>query len=701
MNNAPNSHIGRISQGARNHYLRDHPEHERFLTPFLSTFNVTWGEQIIHQNASYSVFLFEPLPLIKNLFGLHREICVLYSSYPHLQGRVINVLKDFAAKQSQQRQIDTTICFIITRADNRVEWINNLLSDPSSSISFSIIISFHPDQLHYDIIHSRLSTQLHQRDLFDDQLPIRDDAMFIGRNSVIMDLKNAHMQPANRGVFGLRKTGKTSVFFKLERIIKAANDGIFLYFDCKQPMLYRRRWDDLLSYITEKIVEYNPRVSDSDLSVDFESAIQRLDRRLVLVFDEIEYITPWDCVPSLGSHWGDDFLPFWQTIISAQSRNNKFSIWLGGVNPRCIEESKIGDSNNPLFESVPIRYLPPMAEEEIAEILTRLGHPMGLMFDYDASVLKYIHRHYGGHPRVTRIACSEIHSSVYRQNERRPFDITMNFLNKTERFRDVALYNYGKYIVDDLLKFYPDEYELLSELAQDKIDMWPLAAELDFSRHLRNYGLLYDNRIGRPEFSIPGLTPILAKFDSKGKVISPSDRIIPPDERSKWLESRINKILDDFKVLEDLIRESTPSGGIPLLPYGPLGFSRDKIKEIKIVHDWNSFELFILVCHQTFYEEIRAYGEGIGQGANEYMEKIYGEYPAFGKAVQRINTYRNSNFHHPEMQRRKIKEGTRKFLEEDFPGQVFRDVPERQFRLQERVLNGLLNEIGVEISRLS
>ena len=68
--------------------------------------------------------------------------------------------------------------------------------------------------------------------------------------------------------------------------------------------------------------------------------------RLCLIFDEIEYISPSS---KLGPHWGDDFIPFWQTIWSAQSQYRKFSFILAGVNASVVEIDRVSGVQNPMF----------------------------------------------------------------------------------------------------------------------------------------------------------------------------------------------------------------------------------------------------------------------------------------------------------------------------------------------------------------
>ncbi len=67
-------------------------------------------------------------------------------------------------------------------------------------------------------LKNKLSEQFYRRDLFDFRLLLEKDTYFFGRNDIIVDFLDAIKRIENRGLFGLRKTGKTSILYKLDRI---------------------------------------------------------------------------------------------------------------------------------------------------------------------------------------------------------------------------------------------------------------------------------------------------------------------------------------------------------------------------------------------------------------------------------------------------------------------------------------------------
>jgi predicted AAA+ superfamily ATPase len=73
--------------------------------------------------------------------------------------------------------------------------------------------------------------------LFDYQLPLDSDLFFFGRDQIVADHLDAIRRSQNRGLFGLRKTGKTSILYKLKRQMEREGLGAFLYYDCKMPSI--------------------------------------------------------------------------------------------------------------------------------------------------------------------------------------------------------------------------------------------------------------------------------------------------------------------------------------------------------------------------------------------------------------------------------------------------------------------------------
>ncbi|MDP4158077.1 MAG: hypothetical protein Q8929_20860, partial [Bacillota bacterium] len=91
------------------------------------------------------------------------------------------------------------------------EWISKYLSESPES---RIIVPFNSNDLIKNkdnsyYIRNIINKYLYGRDLFDYRLPLKKDIYFFGRKDLISNFRDAISKTENRGLFGLRKTGKT------------------------------------------------------------------------------------------------------------------------------------------------------------------------------------------------------------------------------------------------------------------------------------------------------------------------------------------------------------------------------------------------------------------------------------------------------------------------------------------------------------
>jgi hypothetical protein len=254
-------------------------------------------------------------------------------------------------------RVDQSIFFLFSPDQNGEQWIANYLRENPQA---RIPVLFGPDDIRLvnrDPWHIRntIAKTLHLRDLFDYQLPIKNDLFFFGRKDFVTDFLDAIRDNKNRGLFGLRKTGKTSILERVRRLSEKEGDFNVLYYDCKLAYLREQRYGEFLKRITDDMIKiYRGRLKlkhadeDEHPSERFLRAVGGLPRRkpLCIIFDEIEFIS-W--LTTRDPHWKDDFLPFWQTLWAAQSEHRKISYAIAGVNPTVVELDLVEGTQNPMF----------------------------------------------------------------------------------------------------------------------------------------------------------------------------------------------------------------------------------------------------------------------------------------------------------------------------------------------------------------
>ena len=323
----------------------------------------------------------------------------------------------------------------------------------------------------------------------------RELLYFFGRSELIQELVNRHRSSEHTGLFGLRKSGKTSIIYAIERHLKANNE-LFLSIDCESPSIHKLRWNELLRKIVFefkkikkskfKINEEIERYNEINAADSFQCDMLRIyesKKRIstLIIFDEIERISP-----STGSsrHWakGEDFVYFWQTMRGFYQRHPAvYTYLLVGTNPSGIELSIIAKQENPLFASVPSQYVPCFSVVQVRQMVRKLGRFMGLKFD--ELIYAKLADDYGGHPFLIRQICSKIHQHC---KGKRPITVNKKLYEDVRKLSKIDTDQYLEMILQVLRDWYPNEYDMITFLAQgDEESFNEFAAEDSrYTKHL-------------------------------------------------------------------------------------------------------------------------------------------------------------------------------------------------------------------------
>ncbi len=671
-------------------HLSAFPQEEAVLRPFLHGFDVTWGRRRRAQNTELSVYFLKPHPHIQEAFGFEQELLLAYSPFPTLEPRAIQAAEQILHDDPARGRVERLTYLLVSDMPGARRWVQDYVSTNQET---RLIAAFSSEELIQRagdawFVRNQLAGQFYGRDLFDFRLPLEHDTYFFGRDAEVLAYREAIRRGENRGLFGLRKTGKTSLLFKVERVLRSDELADVIYVDCKSPSIRTLRWYELIDYLSSKMPgtrkqEANLKgASPATISDHFNHCVHKStsNKRLVLIFDEIEYISP---LAVLDLHWRQDFVAFWQTIWSCQSRHRGMTAILAGVNPTVTEESVYEGVQNPLFGIVSSQYLKGLNLADTRRMLRTLGKRMGLNFAADA--VDYLQHRYGGHPYLTRIACSFINTSLVKEKANRPVDVTHTMLVGDELVRDSDLSFYCEHVVSELRQFYEHEYQMLELLAGRHIaDFVELARDGSEVKHLRDYGLLGE-KMGLPAIIVPVIERYVA-----GRARGSST--VPTQYRNKWASDRITHIIDDLRALERRIEVKQQQQ-----LFGPNSFSEaDKLAALKAVNDNQGFEHFINVMNRCLVESIERFGQH--DGKQNYFWELKDSYPALHLALERIKVYRHNSMH--LYLKPQFEEKLASFLKHDLQDKRPNEVADFWFVLQQRVLDNLFAAIQIESSRL-
>jgi AAA-like domain len=521
-------------------------------TEFFLTNN---GDKLsLGYNSEYEFIVVEPTLDYEDLFNLNKEIVIVFSPYTSLQPRTLDVFEKVSKRFSALRL--EKICGILVSKDPDIE--NSLLSLTKSEPESQIIIPFRYGELKGDLdrffIKNRFRKHFYSRDLFAFESPLRKDLYFFGRNDLIQTIINRYKSGENSGLFGLRKTGKTSVIYGIERSL-AKEDVTPIVIDCQNTAFNQRRWFEALYYVCKETKDkldlkniklpQESAFDEKNASTHAETFFRRCKNKvacpLFFIFDEIENIS---CVTSPALHWsqGNDFILFWQTLRSIfQKGEHLISYLIVGTNPSCIETPKIEKIDNPIFNHFTPLYIPGFDVKDTKEMVDRLGSGMGLKFD--EAIYSKLTEDFGGHPFLIRHVCSLLSKELDDCDrpvkvDRKSYQLAKDKFIKTHS-------NYLDMILGVLQGFYPEEFEMLTMLANNDHTTFNEFAEMhhSFTEHLVGYGLIQKNITGY-DFKIDSIQEYLLQRSKYKKLTSTlSEKWQEISERRNSVEVKLRKII--------------------------------------------------------------------------------------------------------------------------------------------------------------
>lgn len=472
-------------------------KHERNIVRYWAReWFITFADKIDDGTSSYKYIIVKPTEHIEEALGISREVVVIFSDYDSYEPRTIEAF-DIILRHVRDARIEKLCLVIISRAQN----LFDALKEYSTNNENQIIVPFtyasfeeHRSDDHF--IRNTFRQYFFSRDLFDISEPLRKETFFFGRTDIVTQIIAKHRSGYNFGVFGLRKTGKTSIIFDVIR--KSTAQGFLAVFiDCQDTNFTMRRWNKAL-YCVAKEIENTSGIASIATEDDYteENASKCLaellkrvktetGKTLLLLFDEIENIT---FEKSSVEHWctGLDFIYFWQSIRSCYHQlSDTFTFCIFGTNAKCVEEPVFRGKDNPIYNMIQPTYIPGFDVQQTRDMVRKLGRIMGITFD-EVIYAKLV-EDYGGHPFLMRRLCSKIAQTF----KTRPVTIDRNKYAQVKKIFNLED-QYFEMILGVLQQFYIDEFEMLQYLAKEDYETFNFFATQDYSyvRHLIGYGLI-------------------------------------------------------------------------------------------------------------------------------------------------------------------------------------------------------------------
>ncbi|GAB3438655.1 ATP-binding protein [Insolitispirillum peregrinum] len=533
------------------------PKNEQIIVHTLATdFYITGGFNEITLNRSTYRYFFLKFPDEKAAaFGIKDEVIVLLSPFEKFEPRTLDAIEKIQEINPGFR-LDKISAFVISNDKELIYKLNRIIKTQKES---RLITPFTYEELSEnrttDYFRQRIKSFFFERNLYDFDSPLRKDLYFFGRDDLCQSLIDKYQTGQNSSLFGLRRSGKTSILLSVCRRISQQN-GYATLIDCQ--ILYQMPWNSALYYVASQInkehkvkvlideTRYTEDIAAMSFINDVEKINKKLKKCILIAFDEIEQIT---FNVSFSETWksGASYVRFWHTIRGLSQRQyNPITILIAGTNPKCLEEHAVMGGDNPLFGQIKPEYIPGFNVSQTKQMIETLSSYMGISIEED--IYTYLVREFGGHPFLMRQACSHMKSNL-PEGPNRHID-RLFYERSIETFYEGLGHSFCELVIGVLSEYYKDEYTMLSYLARGDVKDFEELAKSDpaYTQHLIGYGVICKSG-DNYDFKIDTVKKHLSNKEKYKKInLSDSEKLSEISFRRNEIEEKLRKIVSQVLI---------------------------------------------------------------------------------------------------------------------------------------------------------
>lgn len=442
------------------------------------------------------------------MFDTHLEVLCVYTEFGHVEPRILSVI------QQQMRddvRVEPEFAIIVSQDPD----LENLVARRRGELAVLTLQGTGLKDPGGDL-RTLIAKVLTSLDHYDFTFPVTEPSGFFGRRHELDSLNFSLDRGQPVGIFGLRKAGKTSLLNYVQRQRTNAGKPI-VRLDMSEVSSGDEFRLELLKRafkVAQSRFEVSPKLrlltrdgsyrsTDPNIPLhwieDLVKVLDRLDARLEVVVDEID-----QAYPERSSLGGDEARSIFTAVtqlrglIQRRDSANSASLVLlcAGVDPAIFEKPIIERKDNLLYKLVRLQFLAPMGRDEMAEMVRSLGKRMGLRYR-DYHVIDYLFEEYGGHPLLTRKACSL--ASRRRPPLEIPWNVPLESIQGAAQQRgpDTPA-EQASDVLDSFQEWFPGEAELLRLLwsidpSDNSVALELLADDSAAGEHIFAYGLSYED----------------------------------------------------------------------------------------------------------------------------------------------------------------------------------------------------------------
>lgn len=415
-------------------------------------------------------------PDLGERFNLFKEIPVIYSRYDDLRGSFAKQISTpLRALPPERALIEAGIYWLYTKAAPAGQFAS--LSTPDSR--FVQLPIEQSGKSWAEALYKALTEAIYATDLFNQTRSVVGE-QFFGRANLIKLLRSELGSGKISGLFGLRKTGKTSVLKELA--LHPESEQVVVYVDIESTSgdsdpattLSRKVLEELSTslqragYSAGDITRTLEQATKEGLELDL-STLERCiasvlttkknrEISLVLLIDEVENLFPHDFRDRTPGKAEASIVNFFSRFRSLHQQNDRFNFLVAGITATILEVAEIYGSSNPLFQLATPHWLPPLAPAESEDLLKTTGKRQGMTWTDDACNVAY--QESGGHAVLLRKVASAVFNN--QDNDalaQAPVSAEDVMDSKSQYAHSVS--GLASEIIDFNRKFYPDDFSVL------------------------------------------------------------------------------------------------------------------------------------------------------------------------------------------------------------------------------------------------
>ncbi|PCC41542.1 hypothetical protein CIK65_16700 [Brevibacterium aurantiacum] len=220
--------------------------------------------------------------------------------------------------------------------------------------------------------------------------------------------------------------------------------------------------------------------------------LAKSDTSLVLMLDEIEYLTPSDRI-DISEGEMTSISQFLGALRSLVQENDNFTFILSGLTSAIVENGRLFGRPNPLFSWAKTHFLAPFDRTEADELATSVGSRMGIQIDDGA--LQAFFEATGGHAFLYRNLASSVVQEL-------PVDVFQRRISRSDVL--YALDDWKRTVagnisemISHVRRYYPVEAIMLDLLFEAPADFGDIAKEQPLElQHLLSLGLVEKSESG-------------------------------------------------------------------------------------------------------------------------------------------------------------------------------------------------------------